>query len=89
MEGSEPLQYEGGGVWGEGADEDEGGWSRVGQPGRRRTGAGQVRVSLRSSVRVNTILLSIQLQWASKLGIVKRNTCWLEYLGSEFFCEVK
>ena len=25
-------------------DEDEGGWSRVGQPGRRRTGAGQVRV---------------------------------------------
>ena len=44
MEGSGQLQYEGGGVWGEGADKDEGGWSRVGQPARRRTGAGQVRV---------------------------------------------
>ena len=29
---------------GSGWDEDEGGWSRVGQPGRRRTRAGQVRV---------------------------------------------
>ena len=29
---------------GSGWDEDEGGWSRVGQPERRRTGAGQVRV---------------------------------------------
>ena len=91
MEGSEPLQYEGGGVWGEGVDEDEGSWSRVGQPGRRRTGAGQVRVKqgLSAILRQGQHNSVVHTLGFKIFGIVKRNTCWLEYLGSEFFCEVK